>query len=298
MNGDIFFDSLITVSGIISAILVAYLANKIFEERSNRLTRKNKIKKLFSKITSFRKIAYYISISGSLWPHYNDIMEFKIKHQEMTYWDFHNQNDESGQYLEFEDNNMPYHKSSIDFYLALKEIIGSSKQPVWAFNPIHEEEYTLKVVENISYPSNQLGYYIMLKDMKDILVDVDSWVYEDSFHKELKNIGEEYIPIDNIATLFANLGSDFNRKYLPKVYGLMKKNAESLPIHVRLLVNILLLIIIFGIILPLLFFWIKNPVASDLILLLSTSFSISCIISLFIVLKLFIREEVQFEKYT
>jgi hypothetical protein len=293
------FNSLITVSGIITAIIIAYAANKIFEERSNRLKREIKIKDLFSKITSFRKIAYYISESDILWPHYDDIIKFKKEYKKMTYSNIHNQHDKTGQSLEFWNSEMPYNSSTIDFYLALKEIVGDSAQVDWSFDPIYEDEYTFIEIEKLYHPSNQLWYYLFHKHVRDIVIDKNIHpLFEEHFYKELKNIDEKYTTIDSIPTLCAEIGSDFESKYLPRVHTLMRKNVESLPLHFKLLIDMLLLIIIFGIVLPLLYYWVENTMVSNFILILSTSFSVTCLIGLFIVLKEFIYKEVHFGKYT
>jgi hypothetical protein len=299
VNASTFLTNLITVSGITTAIIIAYAVNKMFQERAKRLDRELEIEELFNKITSFRKVAYYIAESNSLWDNYEDIRTFKNDENEFSYEDIHNHQDDNNLILDFWAGNLPYNTSTIDFYLALQEIIGDPKQDGWKFNPVYKSEYTLTEIEKLYDPSNQLWYYLFHKNNTETIHNGSvNKLFEPYFSKELKSIDAKYASINDIPTLIAKLGSDFYTKYLPKVYGLMKKNLEPLPTHFQLLISILLIIIIFGIILPLGYFWSGNSIVSDFILILSTGFSITSLISLFFVLKIFIQREVRFNKYT
>jgi len=299
VNASAFLTNLITVSGITTAIIISYAANKMFQERTKRLNRELKIEELFSKITSFRKVAYYIAESDNLWDNYEDITTFKNDENEFSYENIHNHQDDNNLILDFWNGNLPYNTSTIDFYLALQEIIGDPNQDGWKFDPVYKSEYTLTEIEKLYDPSNQLWYYLFHENNTETIHDGSvNKLFEPYFSKELKNIDTKYTYLNDIPTIIAKLGSDFHEEYLPKAYSLMKKNLAPLPTHFQLLINILLIIIIFGIILPLGHFWSDHAIVSDLILIFSTGFSITSLISLFFVLKMFIRREVRFDKYT
>lgn len=302
LDRDLLFSNLIVVSGIIAGIIIAYIATKVFEIRSDRISRNRDINHLFDKITSFRKICFYIIQSNELWENYKDISDFKKKYAQFRYTNIHSHNDETGQFDSFWNSNFPYHSATIDLYLALKEIIGEPKAETWWTDPIYSESYTLSDIERMYDPSNQIWYYLVGRYPKHLGNKFKESgigkLFEDYFYKELNNINEKYNSYSNIRTLMGGLGADFYSIYLPKTYELMKLNIKPMPIQFSLFVIILLMIIIFGIILPLIHFWVFHSIVSDFILVLSFSFVATCILSLFAVLISFIKNEVTVGKYT
>jgi len=64
---------LITVGGIISAFVIAYLSAKIFNIKADRHTRQHAIDKLGERLTAFRQMLYFVMHSRDFWVRYNDI---------------------------------------------------------------------------------------------------------------------------------------------------------------------------------------------------------------------------------
>lgn len=80
---------LITVGGIISGFMMAYLASKIFNLRNERRKVQNEIDSYADKLTDFRRVLYYVLRSREFWIHYDDIQRFQQEYKDLTYIDLH-----------------------------------------------------------------------------------------------------------------------------------------------------------------------------------------------------------------
>ncbi len=68
---------LITVGGIMSAFVIAYLASKVFDVRRERSVIKAELDVLSEKLTLFRKLLFYVMKSNDFWVRFDDIAKFK-----------------------------------------------------------------------------------------------------------------------------------------------------------------------------------------------------------------------------
>ncbi|MDD7885200.1 hypothetical protein [Flavivirga sp. 57AJ16] len=68
---------LITVGGIMSAFIIAYLSAKLFNLKTDRNNRQLQVDKLGERLTAFRQLMYFIMNSHDFWNRYSDIAKFK-----------------------------------------------------------------------------------------------------------------------------------------------------------------------------------------------------------------------------
>ena len=72
---------LITVSGIISGIVIAYLATKLFNIKRERERRQLEIDRLSEKLTNYRRILYCVIRSREFWNRWGNIFKFQQQFQ-------------------------------------------------------------------------------------------------------------------------------------------------------------------------------------------------------------------------
>ena len=151
---------LITVGGIISAFVIAYLSSKIFNLRSERTTRQIEIDKYSDKLTLFRRLLYYVMKSSGFWNYYDHIAEFKKKYTGLTYERLHHQgNDELAKKFWLEEKDLS--SSTIDLYCAMECISGPSELEsggctVWQVDKTARFSYSLDELSKYYDPCNQI----------------------------------------------------------------------------------------------------------------------------------------------
>jgi len=235
-------NNLIQFSGIFSAILITYIISKVFQIRQERLERAKEVIKIANKVTDFRRIARILANSYGFW---NGKMKTKIDsdYQYLTffdlhYWDYDNENKYPAELKElrskyFEEESIP----GADLYLAIKSFVSFEDK----FGPIelysqydYDFTYTLEILENWSesHAANRLYYCFkykraaykeafdftaIRKENKEEIEHLAGKIDSDKFTG--KSFGED---------LLADIGTDMDSFYLPRLYSLSYYN--SLPL--------------------------------------------------------------------
>lgn len=264
---------LITVGGIISAFVIAYLAAKIFNIKSDRESRQKEIDKLTDRLTAFRKILYYVMHSRDFWVRYEDIAKFKKTYPELTY----------GMLRDSETEAVPEEfwavqkisRSTITLYLAMEEIYDEKRKGSfipYAYDRMASFKYTLDDLAKFFDPTNQLWFYLdgrFAKYGKGLFND-------EGLYQPLKENFREELPLADIKEngkdfhrlLLAKLGTEFYEYVIPKMWELIKHNS-GIPITLLKTFYSLLAIMIFGVLFPIILQSIKVPNAIDVFLTLS-----------------------------
>ena len=249
-------DYLITASGIISGIIIAYLAAKLFSIKEERKQCQIEIDRLSTKLTNYRRVLYCIINSSAFWVKRDDISKFQNEYQGYNFEMLHNQNNNDKKRDDFWAIDPGFCTTTVDLYLAMEAIYGIDKEILsWYSDRNARFKYTLQDIASYTKPSNQIWYYLEWKYFKD----TEGLVNDTKINNRFKtSIRENYTQIDAKYRdrefdrhLLAEISADFESFYLPNLYELTRLNQESLPKStVNLFINLSVIFII-GVFFPL-----------------------------------------------
>lgn len=283
---------LITVGGIISTFVIAYLSAKIFNLRAERENRQIKIDELSDKLTDFRRLLYYVMSSREFWAHYEDIKKFRQKYPNLTYASLHG--DPLSEDAKAVWNDEELSPSTIDLYCSMMAIYGEpdiAKARIWANDKSVSFHYSIDELKSFWDPCNQIWYYldgryskhgrgrftdngmnpIWAPYVKDLLPKIDLKFKGADFHREI----------------VAAIGSDFYEYGIPTLIKLLKRNTGVPPVLVKTFFS-LIAIMTFGVIFPLI---IQSINISDKLNILST---LTCVLLTVLSLIMFLFDFIQF----
>ncbi|MGH2647816.1 MAG: hypothetical protein ACRDE8_09630, partial [Ginsengibacter sp.] len=156
----------ITVSGIISGIIIAYLAAKLFNIKQERENRQVILNNLSKKLTNFRRVLYCIMKSYNFWVEYAELKQFKKEYGDLNYQRLHKQGTKADElkikyysqqdYLRISD-------TTVDLFLAMEAIYGEGEFDSfgeWVFSPNIHFHYSIEELNRMSEPANQIWYYL------------------------------------------------------------------------------------------------------------------------------------------
>jgi hypothetical protein len=245
---------LITVGGIISAFVIAYLSGKIFNLRTERENRQVKINKYGRKLTTFRRLLFYVMHSRNFWVYYDDISKFKKKYPHLNYERLHGQGeDELRRAFWLDEKDLE--SSTVDLYLAMEAIYGDLDAPgiPWALDKSVSFDYSLDDLTKYHDPSNQIWYYLdgrYGKHGAGRFNDEGIWVlYEKYIPDTFSKISSKFKGKDFHRLILAEIASKFYGQYIPKMYELIQKNT-GIPRSLIITFYSLLSIMLFGVMLP------------------------------------------------
>lgn len=287
---------LITVGGIISALAIAYLAGKIFSLRTERESRQVEIDKLADKLSNFRKFIYHIMNCPLYWSSFSDISRFKRSYPELNYQRLHSsKKDEDVTKFHLEENGIS--KNTIDLYCAMSAIYNEEKNGddvLWPHQKYAKVNYTIEELQSYLDPINQIWYYLINryeKHGKGILNDIIDEEKIRNLHDIMPRIDIKYNGAEFSRKLIGEIASDFYTEFIPKHIDLTKLNS-GLPKNLKATFMNLILIMVFGVILPITIQSIKLKESLNIYLTLTlVALTITCIIKLIIEFYNFMREE-------
>jgi hypothetical protein len=248
---------LITVGGIISAILISYLASKIFNIRNERENRLIEIRHLSEKLTYYRRLLYYIMRSREFWVHFKDTIQYKKDFPGLNYDILHGQGKENRFIIKSfwgEENKLC--TTTIDLYCAMEKIQGDveSDNGLWCFDKGISFIYSSEEIINFYDPSNQIWYYLEGRFGKYGYGKFNdtgiSPAYIANSNIALIKIDSKYKESEVSREIIAQISADFYEIYLPRLQELTIKN-KGIPKNISKTFYNLLLIIIFGVLVPL-----------------------------------------------
>jgi len=248
--------NIITVSGIFAGFVIAYIAAKIFQIRSEREKLKIDINFLSAKLTNFRKLLYFVVGSDNFFVRRSDISKYERKYNKAGYESIHYNEGPNQDADKFWLEEKELSRTTIDIYLSIKAIIDDKNTtPLWIYDRDITFDYTLKQIQKYYEPSSQIWYYLegrYEKHAKGLINDKDFNLSDVNRIRELASlIDQKFKNRDVDKNLIADLGNEFYEIYLPRLYELTEKIQLGLPKGLRLLVISISLIMLFGVILPL-----------------------------------------------
>jgi hypothetical protein len=250
---------LITVGGIISAFVIAYLSSKIFNLRSERATRQIEIDKYSDKLTLFRRLLYYVMKSSEFWVHYSDISAFKRKYKGLTYERLHRHSEEKDELAtDFWLKEDKLSSSTVDLYCAMESIAGSAEpEPgymmTWHVDKAASFNYTLDELSQYYDPCNQIWYYLegrYAKHGKGRFNDTGIWVlYQNDVSDLMTRLNTKYKGKDFHREILAEIATEFYEFNIPRLYDLTRQNV-GVPKTLLRTFGSLFFIMLFGVLLP------------------------------------------------
>lgn len=250
---------LITVGGIISAFVIAYLSSKIFNLRGERSIRQIEIDKYSDKLTCFRRLLYYVMKSRDFWNYYDDIEKFKKRYPGLNYESLHSINiedDDLGYKFTRDDHGLS--ENTIDLYCAMECISGSADpEPgfveVWQSNKAKRFHYSLEDISKYYEPCNQIWYYLdgrYAKHGRGRFNDTGIWIiFRNEVSDLMTRINPKYKGSDFHRDFLAEIAAEFHELILPRLYELTRQNV-GIPVILLKTFNSLLFIMFFGVLLP------------------------------------------------
>lgn len=250
---------LITVSGIFSGIVIAYLASKLFNIKQDRLSRQIEIDKLSEKLTNYRRILYAVMNSHDFWLKFEDIRKFKKKYQTLDFEKLHNQDQDNSEdeSIKFWLDEKDLSSTTIDLYSSMEAIYGkheNDRMP-WIYEKTIKFDYSLDELYRFHMPTNQIWYYLegrYQKHTEGLINDKGIWVlYRDKVRDWASQIDNKFRSKEFDRHLLAEVSTDFHEYYLPKLIELTTINSDGLPRSVIRLFTNLVIIFLIGVIFPL-----------------------------------------------
>ena len=212
---------LITLGGIFSGIVIAYLSGKIFKIKSERESRQIEIDKLSNKLTAFRKMIGLVKKSRNFWKNYEDINRFTKKYPKYDYYDYYNKCIQIDPALKVDE-------STILLYLAMNRIYDVKDVRIIPLEYKKHDEtirYDIEQLQEYYYPCNTIWYFLegrYEKFGKDSFVDIGLNYNDDIIFKELiAIIDKTQKNKDFHREVIAKLGSDFAEEMIPKMIELI-----------------------------------------------------------------------------
>lgn len=251
----------ITVSGIISGIIIAYLATKIFNIKQEREQRQLTIDKLSAKLTNFRRVLYYVLKSSNFWTEHQSLRRFKKEFSTLTFDQLHSQgekrSEEVDRYYDYEKREY-ISDTTADLYLAMEAIYGEvviEGTSDWVYERNIHFDYTVESLNYMIWPSNQIWYYLDGRYHKHTEGQINdqgiSPLYKDSLNEAIAAIDVKFQNKDFDRKLLASVSTEFYASYIPLLIDLTKQNKASLPSAVTNLFWTLVTIFCLGVIFPL-----------------------------------------------
>jgi len=284
----------ISISGFLAAIIMVYLVASAMGLKSNREGVIDNLSKITQKMHNFRSIIELL-IQSKMWlPGLKEYIDDEFSG--LNFFDVKEfYKGKSKLAIEFLQENHPYQDTE-NLYLELKSLLmTSSREKNLPENIKYPKVYNKDIVEKwLEHKcSSGLWYYFGYKygTFKEALD------YNAVFERHQEKIMTLANAIDSTAfedssfneVFLSKLGEYMSNEVLPKLFQFREKIDRKMPRIIRYLYTIFLLLVVFGVLMPLAYLLFSLP---TLALIISFSFVISVIFFITISLYPFLSREV------
>lgn len=252
---------LISASGILAGILIAFLSTKLFQLADDGNKSRIILNEYADKLTQFRKLLFRVMKLHDFWVYRGDITRFKKEEPTATFHDLHGDVKESKAlrkkfWLDEEEN--PIHHTTIDLYLAMEEITSNSdKNGYWVYDANTHYEYELEYLRRAEMPSNQIWYYLdgrYPKHTKGQIKDTGFSTFElDDLNSLIASIDPKFQEREFDRVVIADIGTYFYKDIIPKMIRLTQRRAQRLTSSIASMLMSLILVMVSGVFMPLVF---------------------------------------------
>lgn len=251
--------SLISASGIIAGILLAFLSQKMFQIIQGKNEARKKLNELSDKMTSYRKILYRIMSSHDFWVKYGDVNRIKQDAPGIRFRHLHNDDNESKAIRRkfwLYEYVPPISNTTVDLFLAMEQITGVKRRvEFWAFDENEVYTYDLDYLYLAYNPSNQIWYYLVGRYNKHThgLINESglSVLYTHDLPTLMASIDSKYKEVDFSREVIGEISSTFHESIIPEMIRLTELLETSISKKVKQLFMYLVVILLGGVGIPL-----------------------------------------------
>lgn len=249
---------IITVYGVLVGLLVTYIISKTIQTREERISIFDKCVRYTQKLHKFRAIINKLLTYG-FFSHY-DVNNFKAKHPDVTYFDIqevlnvdYTHNEEAKKYHD-DKNKIGFEP----FYLELSSFIRAKGFDPTIYTEFDKEKYfySPEILEKWIDNKCGNGFWYYLENRKNeyskfIHLDkIDSTIKEEILKLSLLIDKERYCDMSFNDKFLIKLGTQVMEEVIPNIYSLQLKLDQGLPRILKRLIQIVVILIVFGIALP------------------------------------------------
>lgn len=247
---------LISGSGILSGILIAFLSNKLFQLADERNKARIVLNEYADKLTLFRKILFHVMKSSEFWVYKSHVNMFRKDAPNANWHILHSINKESNEFIKkfwLGETEKTIYTTTVDLYLAMEEIVSTTKDSLWIYNS-DLFEYDLEYLLKAEMPSNQIWYYLEGRYAKhtDGQVKEIASTYELSeLNSLVRSVAPKYKDSEFSRELLGNMGGYFESEVLPEMIRLTQKITQRFTRSILKMFMALTVVMVFGVIFPL-----------------------------------------------
>ena len=257
----------LSISGFLSAIIMVYLAVSIVDLKKHRNTAVNRLTSITQKMHNFRSIVELLMRSKMWLPglkeyiddEYDGLTFFEVK-------EFYK--GKSKLAIEFLQESHHYADTE-NLYLELKSLLmTSTKEKKIIVDIAYPESYNRDIVEKwLEHKCGSgLWYYFGYK----YGIFKEALNLEAVFERHQDKIMTLANAIDNVAfedssfneVFLSKLGEYMSKEVMPKLYQIQESMGSKLPKVMRYLYTIFLMLVVFGVLLPIFYLLFNLPVIS------------------------------------
>ena len=248
--------SLITVSGIFSALVISFLISGLNTLMKRRFKLKDKITKLSDKLTNLRRLLYYVIHSSDFWGNTTEYQYLmKIRNIYPNINAFHKDSDSPEVIKIKEDERFESNKTNLFINLLTIVDIKGGAEELYFIQSANKYKYSLKKLSYYHDSFNQIWYFIQHKSAVGLNDSGESLniLYRKDFIETYKKITGKTIDYKEFnSSLLVELGNQFYNEISPDLYQSVKEITSDLPKTHQKLINNLIMILVFGVFFPLL----------------------------------------------
>lgn len=264
--------SIVGFTGIFSAIIISLLITKVYNIRSEKIERKNKIISFSNEVTDLRRLSRLLLADSNFWP--ADLqreLNTKYKSLSFTFYNSEMHKAEITKIIKEYEEYSKYPKTLTNLYLALRELQGDVTEKQLMLYNSYDYDYTYdsKIIStwNDYNIANQL--YVSLKYHYN---DISSYLNFSNINIDVENDITELVnkmkiniyPTSINNTIIGEVGTYFDSYIFPYLTRLQYQNSHQLPELIKFLSSYTLIILFIGVIIP--FFFLLANITNQYIL--------------------------------
>ncbi|MBT0548501.1 hypothetical protein [Riemerella anatipestifer] len=258
--------NIFTFSGVFLAILMTFIISKIFQIRNEKREVRFKVIRLSNKLTDYRRICDKILLSDKVW-NSNTRSKMKNEYKYLTYrnlYDDYQKNKPKNLIKKFrEETNIP----GASFYLALRELVNENYEK-WELELFSEYDgdiiYPLEIVQIWWGIGCFNAFFYYLEDKyglykNDILINNIGCDKKKEIERLANKINNERYGNKKFdKELLVDLGNYFQTELIPRLLNYLSEFNEGFSKSLNYIYRMLILIMIFGVFIPLIFPFVEN----------------------------------------
>ncbi|GHT39445.1 hypothetical protein AGMMS49965_05460 [Bacteroidia bacterium] len=293
--------NIITISSVLSGIIIAYLTSKVLQIRNEKIAKMPELNDLTQKLHRFRRIAW--KLFKEFWTNSDGVNDFIEKYRMVSFFDVKSDmpSPKAKKFIEemaeSEYNNIAYFCLELRSFIDMTAVMSDMYILISEFDiPV---PFNSKILRDWIDNGCGCGFLEFDKEYCSHLNKVPltlniSKEAEESIKQLAVQIDKErYEQIDCTSTLF-KLGMQIHYDIIPSLYRLHLQIEGKLPLLVKYLFWIFVLLIVFGVVLPLLS---KILLLSTIVDIISISMTISLCIYIVFSFYGFLKSEIDVEYY-